>query len=336
MDSAPLIYLGIGLGVVVLALIWWWVPKWQVRGLRGKIRDAKARADLEDNLRKTLSQLFGGVAVMLAAAFAYYQSQVAAQQSDAVNRQSREASERTLKASQALLVSQQTSKGFELLGSEKLFTRIGGIYVLEGILNTSPDYHRAIVDTLAAFVHENAHETAPSPFGRDTIARDVQAALTVLGLRKLDPFEPHMEETINHQATYPGGYINLELDHLNLRGAVLDYGVFLFAYFKGSNLRDVTFEHAMLARAMFMDADLTGVWAKYADLRAAQFDRANLTSANLQFSNLENAMFAGANLSGANLDWTMVTQSQLDVACGDESTKLPRGLSIKRCGTPPP
>jgi hypothetical protein len=89
----------ISLLIVLLAGIWWWVPRWSANRLRLKVRDAKARTDIEDNFRKTLSQLFGGVAVLLGAAFAYYQSQTTAQQA------------------RDLLISQQTSKGFEQLGN---------------------------------------------------------------------------------------------------------------------------------------------------------------------------------------------------------------------------
>jgi hypothetical protein len=39
------------------------------------IRDAKARADVEDNFRKTMGQLLGGAAVLLGAGFAYLQFQ---------------------------------------------------------------------------------------------------------------------------------------------------------------------------------------------------------------------------------------------------------------------
>jgi hypothetical protein len=36
------------------------VPKWQISRLRLTIYDPKAHADVEDNFRKTLGQLFGG------------------------------------------------------------------------------------------------------------------------------------------------------------------------------------------------------------------------------------------------------------------------------------
>ena len=58
--------------------LWWRLPKWQVSRLALKIRDPKARADLEDNLRKTVGQALGGAAVLIGAAFALFQILAAA------------------------------------------------------------------------------------------------------------------------------------------------------------------------------------------------------------------------------------------------------------------
>jgi uncharacterized iron-regulated membrane protein len=60
---------------VLLAAVgfWWWWPKRQADRLRLTIRDPKARADVEDNLRKTIGQLLGGAAVLIGAALAYLQ-----------------------------------------------------------------------------------------------------------------------------------------------------------------------------------------------------------------------------------------------------------------------
>ena len=66
--QGPVLIGAISLLIVLLAGIWWWAPRWSANRLRLKVRDAKARADIEDNFRKTLSQLFGGVAVLLGAA----------------------------------------------------------------------------------------------------------------------------------------------------------------------------------------------------------------------------------------------------------------------------
>jgi uncharacterized protein YjbI with pentapeptide repeats len=42
------------------------------------------------------------------------------------------------RASHDLLISNQVSKGFEQLASDKITERLGGIYALEGVMNTSP------------------------------------------------------------------------------------------------------------------------------------------------------------------------------------------------------
>ena len=55
--------------------LWWRLPKRQVERLRLTIRDPKARADVEDNIRKTIGQLLGGAAVLVGAGFAYLQFQ---------------------------------------------------------------------------------------------------------------------------------------------------------------------------------------------------------------------------------------------------------------------
>jgi hypothetical protein len=64
-------------GIPLVALgawwLWWRLPRWQVDRLRSTMPDTKARADVEDNFRKTVGQLLGGAAVLLGAGFAYLQ-----------------------------------------------------------------------------------------------------------------------------------------------------------------------------------------------------------------------------------------------------------------------
>src|SRR3954468_6216363 len=147
--------------------LWWRLPKWQVNRLRMTIRDAKARADVEDNFRKTMGQLLGGIAVLLGAGFAYLQFQqqqenFSAQQENARQQlaASLEQSKQQRDSAQALLISNQVSKGFEQLGSKDVVVRLGGIYALEGVMNTSGEYHKPVLEALSAFVRENAKKLA--------------------------------------------------------------------------------------------------------------------------------------------------------------------------------
>src|SRR4051812_24426424 len=101
------LFVAVGLLIVGFAFVWWWWPKQHADRLRSKITDEKALADVEDNYRKTLSQLFGGVAVLLGAAFAYYQTQLTAEQAQEQVRVTAESARLAAKTSSDLLVSQQ-------------------------------------------------------------------------------------------------------------------------------------------------------------------------------------------------------------------------------------
>ena len=75
MANPDLIIAIVVIAVAALALLfgigiwwlWWRLPKWQVDRLALKIRDPKARADFEDNFRKTVVQTLGGAAVLIGA-----------------------------------------------------------------------------------------------------------------------------------------------------------------------------------------------------------------------------------------------------------------------------
>ena len=58
---------GISIGLLGAWWLWWRLPQRQADRLRLTIRDPKARADVEDNLRKRISQLLGGAVVLIGA-----------------------------------------------------------------------------------------------------------------------------------------------------------------------------------------------------------------------------------------------------------------------------
>ena len=157
------------------------------------IRDPKARADAEDNFRKTIGQLLGGVAVLIGAALAYLQFTQQSASHEQFSDQQRAAQEQFTQqqktaqqqlseqqqASRELLVSNQVSKGFEQLGSDKAVVRLGGIYALEGVMNTSEQYHQPVLEALCAFVRDNTRNEK----GEGPPTTQIQAALTVIGRR---------------------------------------------------------------------------------------------------------------------------------------------------------
>jgi uncharacterized protein YjbI with pentapeptide repeats len=138
------------------------------------IFDSADRSNAEDNFRKTIGQLLGGAAVLIATALAYVQF---TQQQQAAQQQFTEQQ----RASRDLLISNQVAKGFEQLGSDKALMRLGGIYALEGVMNNSEQYHQPVLEALSAFVRDGARTER----GDRPQATDIQAALTVIGRRKV-------------------------------------------------------------------------------------------------------------------------------------------------------
>src|SRR3954471_24359347 len=98
----------LGLAIVFCGWwVWWVLPKWQVDKTR--LPDPKQRADTEDNFRKTVGQLLGGIAAaLIAASFTFFQAQSTRNQTlinDKISADQR--------------ITGLASKGFELVGSKE-------------------------------------------------------------------------------------------------------------------------------------------------------------------------------------------------------------------------
>jgi len=248
----------VGIGTVAAAALWgaWWLwwrlPKRQVDRLRLTIRDPKARADVEDNFRKTIGQLLGGAAVLIGAGLAYLQfseQQQTSQRQFSAQQQ----------ASHDLLISNQVSKGFEQLGNDKaVVVRVGGIYALEGVMHTSEYYYVQILEALCAFVRDGTRGET----GGRAPATDIQAALTVIGRRVVLVISrgPNLAE-----AHIP----NADLTAANLSRANLNRAALNGAKLIGTNL----------TRADLSGANLSSANLSYADLSGANLTAANLTDA---------------------------------------------------------
>lgn len=107
--------------------------------------------------------------------------------------------------------------------------------------------------------------------------------------------------------------------------------------YAGSRLRQADMSLAVLNRTNFAGADLRDVEAYGAVFSSSNFAGADLTHASFVGTFLAGANFAGANLDGANFSGAELagarglSQAQLNRACGDRDTTLPRGLRIPAC-----
>jgi uncharacterized protein YjbI with pentapeptide repeats len=242
--------------------LWWRLPKRQMN--RFPIEDAKARADVEDNFRKTISQLLLAAAALVGAALAYLQftEQQRNTQKQFVEQQdaSRKQFEEQQKASRDLLISNQVAKGFELLGNKdkEPMQRLGGIYALEGVMNTSEQYHRPVLEALCAFVRDGT-QTAT---GDGAPATDIQSTLTVIGRRKrIETDMPDLSGVHIPKANLNGADLGgADLSGANLMGAILGDANLNGANLNSANLNGAFLSGADLVAAILGSADLNGAY----------------------------------------------------------------------------
>lgn len=121
---------------------------------------------------------------------------------------------------------------------------------------------------------------------------------------------------------FQGAFSGLEARGLNL---------------SGSRLRQSDLSLSVMNGTRFSNADLRDVEAYGGVFSNSSFAGANLTNASFVGAFLEGANFAGATLTGVNFSGasmsraTGLSQAKLDQACGDEATRLPQVLRIRRC-----
>lgn len=106
---------------------------------------------------------------------------------------------------------------------------------------------------------------------------------------------------------------------------------------RGADLTNQCVKTGDLSGAKFDDAKLTLMCMSYANFSNASFRGADLAGANLAHAKLDGADFSGANLSITSFKGTDLraakglTQAQLNQACSDKDTKLPKGMTPKIC-----
>jgi hypothetical protein len=357
--------------------LWWRVPQWQMRSVR--VPDPKDRADIEDNFRKTVGQALAAIFVLLGVGFAYLQfteqqwnsqqqftaqQEASRQQFTSQQETVRQQLEEQQKASRDLLISNQVSKGFELFGSENIRVRLGGIYALGGVMNTSEQYYHSVLAALCAFVRDRTR----SATGEGPPTTDVQAALTVIGSRATNVARA---PDVSANVFSPGGHLSsAELSSAQVTGCYLSYarlaGADLIDAYLGvwrvthvsqtrpgqfqvtasvhvedrvnlshadlsnANLSLANLGQADLNDAILSAANLTGVRLEWADLSNAKLVKTTLTGALLNGTKLGGADLTGAKLDRADLSKVTVSQTQLDQACGTNVTLDP-GLIVKPC-----
>jgi len=105
----------------------------------------------------------------------------------------------------------------------------------------------------------------------------------------------------------------------------------------GARIRQADLSLSTFDRTRFTGADMSivnafGVRAEDADFTNVNFEDAVLVGGWFARSKFHAAKLSNTNISGSDLEEAEgLTQSQLNTACGDKFTKLPKGLTVVFC-----
>lgn len=136
-------------------------------------------------------------------------------------------------------------------------------------------------------------------------------------------FKANLRETDMTGANLKGTYLSQ---------AFLEDAIMRNVDLRGANLRFAKLQRADLSHANLKGAQLIVAWMQGTKLTGANLDGVDLSGADLAGADLTGATIVGAKLFRTDFSKAKgLTQSQLDSACGDASTKLPPGLFARRC-----
>lgn len=158
------------------------------------------------------------------------------------------------------------------------------------------------------------------------------ADLILAHLEKAKLRRANLKEARFVGANLGGAYLHYaHLEQAVLVQARLEGADLSGAYLKGAELMQAHLEDAQLRGANLEGADLSRAGLRGARLQEAHLSGANLEDAELRGANLQEAALSGvylarADLRRADLHRAILKQAQIDVAYGDETTRLPEGL----------
>lgn len=255
-------------GTLVFVLLIWKGPWWADNGHLGKQLSPGVGA-VVTGFRTTVVAVGAGII----ACFGLYYT-------DRNLRHTREKDRDQAELTREGQVTERYVAAVQLLASEHLTERLGGIYALERILYDSPRDQFTVTKLLAAFLRQ--HPTACAEDHQcGVVAEDVMAAFVAIARRprRLDRA------------------FSINLRELKVCGAEV-YG---YDEESQADLESVDLDGACLKGADLEFANMCGAGLDGANLEGAILDGVNLAVAKLRGANLKDAHLSRVNLSSADL-----------------------------------
>ncbi|WP_330270413.1 pentapeptide repeat-containing protein [Lentzea sp. NBC_00516] len=290
---------------------------------------AAERLSAENNVRTSLIQAFGALALLVGIFLTTRQLRVNREQLAANWAQqdlTRQTSFAGLEASRKAQQGETLTRAVDQLGSDSVTTRLGGVASLDLLATEDPRLRDLTMEILSAFIASSSRADSskwlPKGSADDAVERvahgeatgwwgepvrapsvEVQLALTVLG-RLREGLESNLEELLDVQHRSL-----LNLDSANLAGARLAIGNFDGATFRRADLSEANLSGGRFEGAVFFLAncsranfcgDFSGAHFSQALMVGTDFHGADLFMADFEGAFLCGARFAKADLRGAN------------------------------------
>ena len=273
------------IGVIIFAIVYW---EW----LRGYVKGVPPSP--VESPSTTVRNIALGVIAFLALAIACWRGWVANQQADIAKQQ---------------LLNERYQKATEMLGSDLMVVRLGGVYQLQRLAKEYPQqYHVLVTQTLCSFVRQpttipisqgGTNDPVPSAYRQDVLAaigamRD-RVNLDRLSIERSAEYQPDLRNAyLRGVDLYRVDLTGMRLDGADLSGANLFSAVLTGCSMYETNLSDAVMDYADLTDSLLLDTNFLG-----ASLLGTKFDGALLR--DTRFSNDDGHRTA-----------TGLTQAQLD------------------------
>ena len=311
--------------VVVVALVVglaiWLIPKWQVQRWRSAgITDPEKLAKLGLEARGSITQAFGGLALVATLAITAYQVS-----------ETRRTSENTLRLSERAQLSQRFSQAVEQLdatdpeGRPAIGVWTGALFSLRELGLDSKDFADSVFFTVATYVANNYPRSRRRSQGCDEAqfrrpSRDIETALRfvipVVSRELLAEAETGASPVLEGAFLRGLGVGQLSLQGFDLSGIEFQRAFLNEPDFRGSRLVRAKFRMACLRKADFQNANLRG-WFCSAQICRTPTSREracgtpNSRGVDLRGAHLDGAIFTNADMEGAKLFTSDLADAEL-------------------------
>lgn len=232
--------------------------------------------------------------------------------------------ERQVETAQRSLLNERFQKGAEMLGSEDLSVRLGGIYALKHLAAEHPDqYHIQVMELLCAFVRHPTRDKSGSANlneERQSPRADVNSVAEII--RNRDNSHLFLERN----AGFKLDLSDADLRRISLTNADLSGAYLLGADLSGASLMMANLTNAQLAGAIFskMRPSIKNTSSK------------DYIAAATSFAIIEKANISGAEFSRNGFHPTQgLMQKYLDDTCTDPDNR-PKFIGVDDAETGKP